>query len=176
MFGAFREMLKRIDRSIDGIIDPHDPQCEAGDVFDDRLNAAKAFMIGLQNAECGSNRRAFNALVRAGSLSDTDAKIRVVDAVSADLGQPLLPIEVKRNFYSGSVWVPGEKLSEKAVFFLVQEPEPSELVSVAAAVVRNFRLQTVFTRISYNDALDDGRVAVQVLAAAKKPTVDVSCH
>ena len=62
------------------------------------------------------------------------------------------------------------------MFFLVQEPEPSELVSVAAAVVRNFRLQTVFTRISYNDALDDGRVAVQVLAAAKKPTVDVSCH
>ncbi len=176
MFGAFREMLKRIDRSIDGIIDPHDPQCEVGDAFEDRLDAANAFISALQNAECGSSRRAFNALVRAGSLSDTDAKIRAVDAVSADLGQPLLPIEVKRNFHSGSVRVPGETLSEKAVFFLLQEPEPSDSVSVAAAVVRNFRLQTVFTRISYNDVLDNGWVAVQVLAAAKKPTVDMTCH
>jgi hypothetical protein len=169
-------MLKRINRSIDGIIDPHDPQCEASDVFDDRLDAANAFMIGLQNAERGSSRRAFNMLALAGSLSDTDAKVHVVDAVIAELGLPRLPIEVKRNFGSGNVRIPEQVVSEKAIFFLLQEPEPSDSVSVAAAVVQNFRLQTVFTRVSYDEALDDGRVAVQVLAAAKKPTVDMTCH
>ena len=176
MFRFVREMLNRINRSIDGFIDPHDPQCEASDVFDDRLDAANAFMIGLQNAERGSRRRAFNMPALAGSMSNTDAQGHVVDAVSAELGLPRLPIEVKRNFGSGIVRIPEQVVPEKAIFLLLQEPEPSDSVSVAAAVILNSRLQTVFTRISYNEALDDGQVAVQVLAAAKKPTVDMTCH
>lgn len=176
MFDAFREMLRKINRSIDGLIDPHDPQCEAGDVFDDRLDAANAFMSALQNAERGSGRRAFNMLALAGAMSNTDAKALVVDAVSAELGLPALPIEVKRNFGSGMVRIPEQTVSEKAVFFLLQGPDSSDLVEVAAAAFQQFRLQAVFTRISYDEALDDGRVAVRVLEAARKPTVEMACH
>lgn len=176
MFGAFREMLERINRSIDGLIDPHDPQCEAGDVFDDRLEAANAFMSALENAEGMSGRRAFNMLALAGAMSNTDAKALVVDAVSAELGLPALPIEVKRNFGSGMVRIPEQTVPERTVYFLLQDPDSPDFVDVAAAAFQQFRLRTVFTRISYDEALDDGRVAVQVLEAAKKPTVDVSCH
>jgi hypothetical protein len=179
MFRFIREVFRGLDKAIDGIIDPHDPQSEARDMLDHRIDLANAFIGGLCNAERANGVKGFDMLAAAGDWRNETARAHVFDAISTELGLPVLPVEIKRAFGSASVKKPGQLLPEKTVFFLLGDPDAedaTQAVYVAAAVC-GWGPKAVFTRLSYDAALDDGQVAVQVLAAAaEKPTVDMTCH
>ncbi len=177
MFGFVRS----ITNVIDSLMDPHDPQSEARDTLDHRIDLAKGFINALCSAEGDKGSRGFDMLAMAGEWHKEKARTHVLDAVSTELGLPELPVEIKRAFGSASVRTIGQPLPEKAVFFLLGDPDAADdaqAVYVAAAVC-GYRPKAVFTRLSYDAALDDGQVAVQVLAAAaEKPTIraGLACH